>query len=133
MYPASPAVLRGSCSHREWRLCDPASARFLFRPERCAVGKVASGADLHQDEVISSGRTARFSAMERYSANITCSVRRLSRPLVSGSEPLSMARMSDAIGPTNASGIHMLSRRAENQYPGLRFDMNSRVSGRPVG
>src|SRR5580693_4923447 len=65
--------------------------------------------------VISSGRTARRSAMDLYSAKTICSVRRLSRPLVSGSESSSTARIRDAIGPTKASGIHMVSRRAENQ------------------
>src|SRR5215469_4196641 len=83
--------------------------------------------------VISSGRTARFSTIERYSANTTCKVFRLSRPLVSASPFPSIAIMSEAMGPMNASGIHMESSRAENQYPGLFLDINSRVSGRPVG
>src|SRR5258708_33891932 len=41
MHSAFTAALRESRSHREWRLCDPASAWFLLRPERCATGSVA--------------------------------------------------------------------------------------------
>src|SRR5271156_5422456 len=82
-------------------------------PERLNLNKDASVEKLYA--VISAGRTARRSAIDLYSANTICRVRRLSRPLVSGSESSSTARIRDAMGPTNASGIHMLSSRAENQ------------------
>src|SRR5271154_6738335 len=81
--------------------------------ERLDLNKNASVEKLYA--VISSGRTARRSAIDLYSAKTICRVCRLSRPLVSGSESSSTARISDAMGPMNASGIHIVSSRAENQ------------------
>src|SRR5207302_8381359 len=88
----------------------------------CIINRSGVLHSLHSFPTRRSSDLARFSAIERYSANTTCKVRRLSRPLVSGSEPLSTERIKDAIGPTNASGIHMLSRRAEKDRKSTRLN-----------